>query len=96
MGQGTQNVATSQPSSLARMIGTWLNSWRNAVTRRAAQFAAVAAFRHTPTEYAHPQFALPALISGAPIVPAMAHALLMLAPFGVPSAQHWTARRDAA
>jgi protein SCO1/2 len=28
-GQWTHNVATSQPSSLARMIGTWLNSWRD-------------------------------------------------------------------
>jgi protein SCO1 len=28
-GQWTHNVATSQPSSLARMIGTWLSGWQN-------------------------------------------------------------------
>jgi protein SCO1/2 len=29
-GQWARNVATSQPSALARMIGTWMGGWRNA------------------------------------------------------------------
>jgi protein SCO1/2 len=38
-GQWTQNVATSQPSSLARMIGTWLNGWQNAATTPIKSYA---------------------------------------------------------
>ena len=38
-GQWMQNVATSQPSSLARTIGTWLNSWRGAAPMRAVSYA---------------------------------------------------------
>src|SRR6266850_4554228 len=38
-GQWTRNVATSQPSSLARMIGTWLNSWQNAAATPIKSYA---------------------------------------------------------
>jgi len=38
-GQWTRNVATSQPSSLARMIGTWLNSWQNAAAAPIRSYA---------------------------------------------------------
>jgi len=38
-GQWTHNVATSQPSSLARMIGTWLNNWQNAAATPIKSYA---------------------------------------------------------
>jgi len=38
-GQWTRNVATSQPSSLARMIGTWLDSWQNAAAAPIRSYA---------------------------------------------------------
>ena len=38
-GQWTHNVATSQPSSLARMIGTWLSSWQYAPATPVSSYA---------------------------------------------------------
>ena len=38
-GQWMRNVATSQPSALARMIGTWMNNWRNPAATPAISYA---------------------------------------------------------
>jgi protein SCO1/2 len=38
-GQWTHNVATSQPSSLARMIGAWLSSWQYAPATPISSYA---------------------------------------------------------
>jgi protein SCO1/2 len=38
-GQWMHNVATSQPSALARMIGTWMNNWRNPAATPAVSYA---------------------------------------------------------
>ena len=38
-GQWMQNVATSQPSALARMIGTWMGGWQNAAATPTMPYA---------------------------------------------------------
>jgi len=38
-GQWMRNVATSQPSSLARVIGTWMNNWQNAAATPIRSYA---------------------------------------------------------